>query len=144
MKEQMKRGQVSGFEQALERQHITLTPEQRQKTIAQLNGMADEVFRQMPYDEMLDATAQIYQKHFTSSDVKGLIAFYQSEVGKKFLAEMPSLMQESMRAGGDIMQKRMPALIESIDKRTEQMMQELERSQSGSEHTQPSKPTPKQ
>lgn len=41
----------------------------------------------------------IYDKHYTEADLDGLIAFYQSDVGKKVTATLPAIMQESMEMG---------------------------------------------
>lgn len=45
---------------------------------------------------LMDGIARIYAKHFTAEDVKALAAFYETDVGKKLVATMPVLMQESM------------------------------------------------
>jgi hypothetical protein len=41
----------------------------------------------------------IYQKHLTEEDAKGLIAFYKSPVGQKFIRVTPLIVQESMDKG---------------------------------------------
>ncbi len=41
----------------------------------------------------------IYQKHFTHEDIKAIIAFYQSETGKKLAEKTPAISQESMVLG---------------------------------------------
>lgn len=41
----------------------------------------------------------IYDKYYTESDIDQLIAFYNSPIGKKMIATMPQVMQESMIAG---------------------------------------------
>lgn len=38
----------------------------------------------------------IYKKHFTHDEIKGIIAFYQTEVGKKMGQKSAVIMQESM------------------------------------------------
>jgi hypothetical protein len=127
MKEQMKRGQLQGFEISLQKKGITLTADERTRAKARLDGLADEMFKQMPYDEMMSATAEIYRKHFTSGDIGALVSFYQSSAGQKFLNEMPSLMQESMRAGGDIMSKRMPELLSGLEEKMKAFAEEFKK-----------------
>lgn len=46
--------------------------------------------------ELSDRTARIYAKHFTEQELRDLLAFYQSPVGQKSLAEEPRAMDESM------------------------------------------------
>ena len=41
----------------------------------------------------------IYDQHLSHEDIKGLIVFYESPLGKKLLQVMPLMSQESMLAG---------------------------------------------
>lgn len=41
----------------------------------------------------------LYHRHFSATEIKSLIDFYNSEVGKKTVKVMPQLMQESMMIG---------------------------------------------
>jgi hypothetical protein len=41
----------------------------------------------------------IYEKYYTETDINQLITFYNSPIGKKMIATMPQIMQESMTAG---------------------------------------------
>lgn len=49
--------------------------------------------------EIMNSTREIYKKHFTPADIKGLIAFYESPVGKKFTEKQTPIMTESMAVG---------------------------------------------
>lgn len=124
-KEQMKRGQAQGFEMALAKNKVSLTAEERQRAQKRLDAIADEMFSQMPFDELLAASAEVYRKHFTSHDIAGLLSFYRSPIGQKFLAEMPALTQESMAAGGDVMSKHLPELMQRLEKRMQELQQEF-------------------
>jgi hypothetical protein len=50
--------------------------------------------------ELVDATARIYATHFTEPELKQLLVFYQSPVGRKALVEEPKVVQESMASAG--------------------------------------------
>src|SRR5580692_9461663 len=50
--------------------------------------------------ELVDATARMYAQHFTEAELKQLLAFYQSPVGKKALVEEPKVLDESMAYAG--------------------------------------------
>jgi uncharacterized protein len=50
--------------------------------------------------ELVDATARIYATHFTEPELKQLLTFYQSPVGRKALVEEPRVVQESMASAG--------------------------------------------
>ncbi len=41
----------------------------------------------------------IYRKHFTHDDIKALIAFYQTPIGKKMAEKTPLISRESMMIG---------------------------------------------
>lgn len=48
---------------------------------------------------LLDRMVPIFDKHYTHEEIKELIAFYQTPLGKKVLAVTPLAAQESMTAG---------------------------------------------
>ena len=50
--------------------------------------------------ELVDATARIYATHFTEQELKDLLTFYQSPLGKKSLIEEPKAINESMANAG--------------------------------------------
>jgi hypothetical protein len=50
-------------------------------------------------NELIDLVVPIYDRHLSSDDVKGLVAFYQTPPGKNFIAAQPKITQESMTAG---------------------------------------------
>jgi uncharacterized protein len=58
---------------------------------------------------------QIYDRHFTLEDLKGLNQFYSTDIGRKLVSVLPSLTQESMSAG----QKWGQALGPEIERRIE-------------------------
>ena len=67
-------------------------------------------------DEMLDAIIPVYQQHLTHADVRAIIDFYHSEVGQKFLRELPGLTAESMQAMQPILNKHLPEMQAAADK----------------------------
>lgn len=48
---------------------------------------------------LIEQTIPIYEKHFTHQEIRELIAFYQTPVGKKAIAVLPQVMSDSMEAG---------------------------------------------
>ncbi len=63
---------------------------------------------------LVDRVVPIYDKYFTGEELKGLIAFYQSPLGRKVIAAMPLLMQESMAAGREWGKGLAPLLLQRI------------------------------
>ena len=49
-------------------------------------------------DAVSEQLVAIYDKHFTDDEIKGLLQFYNSSVGRKFAAEMPKIAAEAQAA----------------------------------------------
>ena len=49
--------------------------------------------------ELEDGYVTLYDRNFTTAEVKGLIAFYDSPIGKRFLEVQPTLMREGIALG---------------------------------------------
>jgi hypothetical protein len=66
-----------------------------------LNEVAANLHRE--YDarsaEVIDQTARIYANHFSELELKELLKFYQSPIGKKMITEEPKALDQSMAAG---------------------------------------------
>jgi hypothetical protein len=88
---------------------------------ARMNKEMDDLFKSFPWDEMLDAMAPVYQKHFTKGDVDALVAFYSGPTGQKMINEMPAIMAEAMESMMPLMQKS----IDSMNKRLQDEIAEM-------------------
>jgi hypothetical protein len=69
-------------------------------------GVPDSIWSNLKrevYDvEIIELTKQmvpLYKKHFTHADVKELISFYESPLGKKLITETALLGKETMQIG---------------------------------------------
>ena len=85
---------VAQLTQMLRRTH----PEIPQKALDVLPAEIGAVF-----DEHMDSfkatVIPIYDKYFTGEEIKEMIRFYSTDLGKKTIKVMPSLLGESMQAG---------------------------------------------
>jgi hypothetical protein len=52
-------------------------------------------------NELVDASARIYASHFTETELKELLTFYQTPLGRKVIVEEPKALDESMANAGD-------------------------------------------
>ncbi|MGO9086491.1 MAG: DUF2059 domain-containing protein [Candidatus Sulfotelmatobacter sp.] len=86
---------------------------------AQFKKGMDDLLKNMPMDEVVQAMIPAYQKHFTHGDIEAMNAFYSSPVGQKVLEELPAVMQEGMQAA-------MPILSKYLSEAHERMKRELE------------------
>jgi hypothetical protein len=50
-------------------------------------------------NQLISLILPIYQKHLTEADLLGVIAFYETPVGKKFAEKTPLITKESILAG---------------------------------------------
>jgi len=91
------------------------------------NKLMDDMFQRMPFDEMMQATVPVYQKHLTKGDIDALVAFYSSPTGQKMLREMPQVMGEAMQAMMPIMQKYMETMKQRIDEQRVAALKESEK-----------------
>jgi hypothetical protein len=85
---------------------------------ARMNKMMDDMFKALPWDDMLDATVPVYQKHFTKGDVDALVAFYSTPTGQKLIKELPEITAEAM-------QNMMPLLRKSMDTMNQRLQKEI-------------------
>jgi hypothetical protein len=91
---------------------------------ARMDRMTDDMFRNFPIEEYLDAVTPIYQKHLTKGDVDALVAFYSTPTGQKMVKEMPAMTAEAMQASTGIVQKMMAKAMEQVQEQIAQLEKE--------------------
>jgi hypothetical protein len=65
----------------------------------------------------LDMVIPIYAKHFSHNDIRGLLNFYQTDLGKKTIKIWPLILQESMSIAQDWSKSLAPLIKQNINKR---------------------------
>jgi hypothetical protein len=50
-------------------------------------------------DDVMTLTARVYAEHFTEDDLRKLVAFYGSEIGKKYILNVPLIIKETVPIG---------------------------------------------
>lgn len=73
-----------------------------------------EMTKKMINEEMV----KIYDKHFTQDEIKELIKFYESSIGKKMIEKTPDLTKDLMEV---MMSKYLPEFQKSITEKLEEM-----------------------
>ncbi len=89
--------------------------------------MMDDMLQNMPFDEIMQSMAPIYQKHFTKGDIDNLVAFYSTPTGDKVLREMPAIMAEAMQNMMPVMSKYMETVQARVKKETDLMIAESQK-----------------
>jgi Uncharacterized protein conserved in bacteria len=99
----------------------SLSPEEREKLRAEITEKSLRIFTRLREllpqrinfaQEMDKISYPIYDKYFTESDLKELVAFYKSPVGKKSLEVMPKMMLDVMKQAQEVF---MPKVKKAVD-----------------------------
>jgi hypothetical protein len=91
---------------------------------AQINKSVDNMMKQIPFDEIMEAMVPAYQKHFTKGDMDALVAFYSAPTGQKILQELPAVMAEGMESMMPIMRKTIDGMTARTQQEIAQMMKD--------------------
>lgn len=78
----------------------------------------EEFKKEVNEDELTKMYIPIYDKYYSESDLDALIKFYKSPTGKKMVAVMPEVMNESMERGriwGEGISRKVIAKIEKAE-----------------------------
>lgn len=59
-----------------------------------------ELRQEISVGTLVDLIVPVYEQHFTHDEIKELIAFYESPIGRKLVQRLPLILQESMEIGG--------------------------------------------
>jgi hypothetical protein len=75
----------------------------------------DEEFGKiLTYDEVIDIQARLLGRHYTASELKGLLAFYKTPLGQKLIRVMPEVTQEASSEMLSLYKERLPHLVERL------------------------------
>jgi len=89
-----------------------------------MNKLMDDMFRDMPWDDMMQAMVPSYQKHLSKGNINDLVAFYSSPTGQKLQREMPAMMAEAMQSMMPILRNYVDKVQGRIQEETAQMLKE--------------------
>jgi hypothetical protein len=83
----------------------------------------EESKAEMNPQAFVDLAVPIYDKHFTQPEIRELIAFYETPIGRKLTQKLPAITQESMAAGmkwGEEIAQKVMARIEAQEEEEEE------------------------
>jgi len=69
---------------------------------------AQKIRQRVKVDEIIERLLPIYDRNFTSEDLKAFIAFYGSAEGQKLIGTIPELMKESVQESVKYMEEKFP------------------------------------
>jgi hypothetical protein len=64
------------------------------KVVSYVTGAADNFQKNFDQQRALSQIADIYNKHYSDDEIRGLLNFYSSPLGQKFAAESPKIAKE--------------------------------------------------
>ncbi len=94
--------EVSGSEesyQAVIKQMISMYKQQYSMVKADIWEELEKEVLKTSLDKLTEMLVPVYQKYMNLEDLRELIKFYETPVGKKFAKNTPLIMQESMQVG---------------------------------------------
>lgn len=94
--------EATGTEEAYKvviNQMITMFKEQYPEMGTEEWDNLEKEFLKTSLNDLTEMLVPVYKKYFTEADLKEMIAFYNSPVGKKFAQTSPMIMKESMVIG---------------------------------------------
>ncbi len=90
----------------------TLPPSERNPQI--VDRILQKFVQRLDSAEILDYLVPVYAKHFAHEEIRQLIQFYDSPIGRRLLEVTPSLMQDASAASQKWMQKVMPGIVQEL------------------------------
>jgi hypothetical protein len=73
------------------------------------SDFVDEYLKMFSYQEMLDIEASVLAKYYTAAEMKELLAFYRTPLGRKSIRIAPELSQDVHGQTFALIQQRFPA-----------------------------------
>lgn len=80
----------------------------------------DLLFNEMSWEKMKDQYISIYTSVFTEDELKDLLRFYRSRLGRKFTEKMPAVMEASIKISQAQMERIMPEMQKLIKEAVEE------------------------
>jgi hypothetical protein len=80
------------------REKLLATVPNNDKGQAFVKAFAVSYQKKLDVDQVTEQLVEIYDKHFTDDEIKGLLQFYGSPLGQKVAAEMPKIGRETQAA----------------------------------------------
>jgi len=91
---------------------------------ARMDKITDDMLKDFPIDELIQAMVPAYQRHLTKGDVDSLTVFYSSPTGQKVLKEMPAMTADAMQSASGIIQKMMAKMQDRLQSEIAQVQKD--------------------
>lgn len=103
----------------------------------ELRGAFDEMFSQIPINEIVDAIVPVYQKYLTKREVEATTAFYSTPEGKSMLQKLPPMVNEGMQVSLATMKERMDVASDRMSQRVQEILKKYGQDAHSDSHGKP-------
>lgn len=121
--------------------------ERREKRFVETNRifdrMVDRIEKEVDFKGFAEKSLyNIYDKHYTEQDLRELIAFYQTPIGKKVVAVSPLIESETLKAfEAELLPSLLKIIKEIMDIETKELREKLENDLGADDETAPGRPS---
>jgi len=91
-----------------------LTAQIKQSYPSVPDSVWSEIQQSVTGQEIVDLLIPQYTRNFSAAELQQLIDFYKTPVGKKFIAKLPEITQESLKVGQDWGRKKAEEIIAKL------------------------------
>jgi hypothetical protein len=105
----------------------------------------DEVFDSTPlfsFEAVSEALIPAYQKNLDAADAQAAIDFYSSAAGRRLLEKLPAILREANESGGKLVQQKLAAYSEELQRKLEAFSAEQNPAKSGDDKANPNTTKP--
>ena len=99
--------------QAMAAQESKMTPEEKAKLAKRMQTSMQAAKEAMSWDSIKPIFVKIYADNFDEAELQGMIAFYKTPVGQKWIEKQPEVQAATMQAMGQLMPKIQAAIMKS-------------------------------
>jgi len=90
------------------------TPEAKERQLKMREAMNAEIKALVNWDTIKPVFISIYSDTFTPEELQGMIAFYKTPIGQKWLEKQPQLQMATMQRMQSIMAEAQPKMQEAL------------------------------
>jgi hypothetical protein len=91
---------------------MQLPDEQKAKFMEMQKRTSELIKKELNWDSIREDVITTYVETFTEQELKGMVEFYKSDIGKKWVEKQPELMQKMMIFGQERMKALRPKIAE--------------------------------
>lgn len=95
--------------------------DKKEQTLKFQNKVRDKIFEIMAFDKMENEYIELFASVYTIDELKEMVGFYRSPVGRSMVAKQPIIIKKAM----EMSQRKLQVLIPELQKMSEEFEQEL-------------------